>query len=303
MGAAPPAEMRARFNQDVIAWNLDPPPLARVEDLRVPTARREVPVRLYDATGMTARPGHRGEPAIIFYHGGGWVVGDLDSNDRAMRLLALESGVTVISVDYCLAPEHKFPEPLDECLAVARWIHCHGAAWRIDPQRLALGGDSAGANLALATALDLRDAGENWLKYLLLIYGVYARDHDTDSHRRFGGANFGLGTQGMDALWSLYVANRADSENPRAAPLRAQLAGLPAAYVVAGGLDPLRDDSRRLAAHLIEVGGAVEYCEYPGMIHGFMSMTLDLSVTRSATTHAAASLRRALAAAASGTAG
>jgi acetyl esterase len=290
MGTAPAPQMRQRFNEDVVSWNRDPPPLAHIEDLQVPTAARAVPVRLYDP-----RSSRTPNATLIFFHGGGWVVGDLDSNDRALRLLALESGCTVLSVDYCLAPEHKFPAALDECLAVTRWLCRHGEAWGVDSGRLAVGGDSAGANLALTTALALRDAGDSWLRALLLIYGAYAPDFDTESYRAFGGGQFGLATLGMRALWALYLRDPADGENPRAAPLRADLRGLPPACLIAGGLDPLRDDSRRLATRLIEAGGAVDFVEYPGVIHGFMSMTCDVDAARRGTRHAARWLSAALA--------
>lgn len=289
MGTSTPAEMRARFADDIVAWNVDPPALPLVEDRVVPTRHRAVPVRLYDPIGD-------GDPlpTMIYFHGGGWVVGDLNSNDRALRLLALESGVGILSVDYCLAPENPFPAPLNECLEVARWVHRNGASHGIDVERLAIGGDSAGANLALATAIDLRDAGERWLRYLLLVYGVYAREHDTASHRLFGNGLFGFGTDAMDALWSLYLGRDGSADDPRAAPLRARLDGLPPACVVAGQLDPLRDDSRRLAGRLAATGGNVEFVECPGVIHGFMSMTRELAVAQRATARVGDSLRRGL---------
>jgi acetyl esterase len=289
MGTAAPADMRARFNEDVLSWNLDPPPVARIENLFVPLPARRVPVRLYDAS-----PSGTPKGALIFFHGGGWVVGDLDSNERAMRLLAIHSDVIVVSVDYCLAPEHRFPQPLDECVAVTRWIHAHAGDWGIDGARLAVGGDSAGGNLALATALDLRNAGERWLRYMLLLYGAFGRDLDSESYRLFGTGEFGLGTDAMKALWAMYLSSPADAADPRAVPLRADLAGLPPALLIAGGLDPLRDDSRQMASRLIAAGGHVDYREYPGVIHGFMSMTRDLAITRRATAHAAHSLQRAL---------
>ncbi len=288
-GTSPPAEMRARFANDIAGWNADPPQIPLIENTFVPVPRRAVPVRFYSPVADRVP-----RPTLICFHGGGWVVGDLDSNDRTLRLLALESGVSILSVDYLLAPEHPFPAPLDECVEVARWVRREGASLGIDVERLAIGGDSAGANLALAATIDLRDAGERWLRFMLLVYGVYARDHATESHRLYGDGRFGFGTEAMDALWSMYLGLEATADNPRAAPLRADLGGLPPACIVAGGTDPLRDDSRRLAARLVEGGGEVEYREYPGVVHGFMSMTRDLQVARCATTQAAGALRRAL---------
>jgi acetyl esterase len=289
LGTSTPAEMRARFADDIVAWNADPPDVPLIADSVVPTANRRVPVRFYDPVGDGTLL-----PTLIYFHGGGWVVGDLDSNDRALRLLALHSGVAILSVDYCLAPEHPFPAPLHECLEVARWVRRHGASHGIDVDRLAIGGDSAGANLALATALDLRDTSEQWLRYMLLVYGVYAREHETASHRRFGDGQFGFGTEAMGALWSMYLGREGSADDPRAAPLRARLDNLPPACIVAGQLDPLRDDSRRLGGRLIAAGGSVDYLEYPGVIHGFMSMTRDLAVARRATASVADSLRRGL---------
>ena len=288
LGASPPAEMRARYSEDAKIWNRDPPALAKVRDAVVPVGR-PVPVRLYDPIGDG-----RALPTLIFFHGGGWVVGDLDSNDRALRLLAKSSGAAVLSVDYCLAPEHPFPAPLNECLGVVRWLRAHGSALGLDVGRLAVGGDSAGANLALATAIALRDAGDSWLSFMLLIYGVYLRDPASGSQRQFGGGDFGFGTSAMEALWSLYLGDGVRADDPRAAPLLAPLGDLPPACIVAGGLDPLRDDSRRLAARLIEVGGSFEYLEYPGVVHGFMSMSCDLEVARNAIVRVAGALGRAL---------
>jgi acetyl esterase len=221
-------------------------------------------------------------------------VGDLDSNDRALRLLALQSGVAILSVDYCLAPEHPFPAPLEECIFAARWARQHGARLGIDGERLGLGGDSAGANLALAAALDLGDAGESWLRFLLLVCGAYARSLDTPSCEEFGDGRFGFDRVAMAAFWSYYLGAASQPPDPRAEPLYAELRGLPPLYLVAAGMDPLRDDTRRLAARVIEAGGAVEYREYPGVVHGFASMTRDLAIARRATAEAASALRRGL---------
>lgn len=288
LGTSPPAEMRARYSEDAKTWNRDPPALPQVRDAVVPVGR-PVPVRLYDPIGDG-----RALPTLIFFHGGGWVVGDLDSNDRALRMLAKSSGVAVLSVDYCLAPEHPFPAPLNECLEVVRWLRLHGTALGLDVRRLAVGGDSAGANLALSTSIALRDAGESWLSFMLLIYGVYLRDPTSASQLQFGGGDFGFGTAAMEALWSMYLGDAGRADDPRAAPLLAPLGNLPPACIVAGGLDPLRDDSRRLAARLIDVGGCFEYLEFPGVVHGFMSMTCDLAVARNATVRVASALGRAL---------
>lgn len=284
-----PPEMRVRFAADMAELNRDPVALPRVEDKAVPGAFGDVRVRLYDPIG-----GEIPLPAVIYFHGGGWVVGNSDTVDAGLRLLAKLSGVAVLSVDYALAPEHKFPEPLEDCIAVSRWLRGNAETWGIDTGRLALGGDSAGANLALATLLTLRDAGENWIKFSLLFYGAYAADYESQSHRAFGGVEYGVGTQGARRFWSMYLRDDADRLNPLAAPLSADLRGLPPLYLIAAGLDPLRDDTRTLARRLTEAQVPHEYREYAGVIHGFMSMLRGLDAAEDATNAAAEALRTAV---------
>lgn len=294
MGSAPPALMRQRFNEDVKAWNQDLPELAAVSDRVCETAAGSVPVRLYEPAAASTP-----QPCLVFLHGGGWVVGDLDTNERTLRLLALESGVRVLSVDYPLAPEHPFPAALDAGVAVLRWLRTHGAGWGIDPDRLAVGGDSAGGNLALAAALDLRDAGENFLRFMLLIYPALSPEPHSASHRIFGGGDFGLGTEAMKYFWEQYLGTTGSREDPRAAPLRADAAQLPPAYLVTAGLDPLTDDSVALAEKLRAAGIAATHRHYPGVIHGFFSMSLFLDAGAQAVHEAAAALGAALVPAAS----
>ena len=284
-----PPEMRVRFLADMAVWNQNPVELPRVEDKTVPGAFGDVRVRLYDPVG-----GGTALPAIIYFHGGGWIVGNSDSVDAGLRLLAKLSGVAVLSVDYALAPEHKFPEPLEDCIAVSRWLRGHAGAWGVDTERLAIGGDSAGANLALATLLALRDSGENWLKFALLLYGAYAADYVTQSHRDFGGVEYGVGTEGAKKFWSMYLRDEADRLNPLAAPLFAELGGLPPLYLVAAGLDPLRDDTRNLARRLAQARVPHEVKEYSGVVHGFMSMVHRLDAAVEATKAAAEALRTAV---------
>lgn len=284
-----PPEMRVRFAADMAVWNENPIGLTRVEDKTVPGAFGDVRVRLYDPIGSETPL-----PAIIYFHGGGWIVGDCDTVDAGLRLLAKSSGVAVLSVDYALAPEHKFPEPLEDCIAVSRWLRGNAGAWSVDTERLAIGGDSAGANLALATALALRDSGENWLRFSLLVYGVYATDYATESYRDFGGNEYGPGTLGMEMFLSMYLRNEADRRNPLAMPLLAELKGLPPHYLVAAGLDPLRDDTRNLARRLAQARVPHEVKEYSGVVHGFMSMVHGLDAAVEATRAAAEALRTAV---------
>jgi acetyl esterase len=289
VGSATAEVMRRRFNDDVRAWNQDLPALPLVEDRVCDTGAGPIPVRLYDPAG-----GESELPCLIFFHGGGWIVGDLETNERTLRLLARQSGVRVLSVDYPLAPENKFPAGLDVCVAVVRWVREHGAQWGVDASRLAVGGDSAGGNLALATALDLRNAHENFLQYVLLVYAALSPEPHSPSHALFGGGDFGLGTIAMNYFWSQYLADDAQRNDPRAAPSLASMEDMPPMYLVTAGLDPLTDDSTHLADTLRELGIPVTHRHYPGVIHGFFSMSLFLEAGARAVEEAAAALRTAL---------
>jgi len=289
-GTLTPAEMRVQLAEDMASWNQDPPDLPRVENYQVPGPLGEVAVRVYYPDA-----GPQAMPALIYFHGGGWIVGDLDSSDHAIRTLVKQSKIAVASVDYCLAPEHPFPQPLEDCVSVSRWIRENGGVWGLDNRSLAIGGDSAGANLALATALDLRDQGENWLKFTLLIYGVYAGDLSTKSHRLFGNDDMGFGLQAMRRMWRHYIGDEPEAANCRAAPQNAELGGLPPALVIAAEMDPLRDDSRNLVQKMSDAGVQHEYREYPGVVHGFMGLTREFDLAVEAMGHAAEALRGALA--------
>ena len=178
--------------------------------------------------------------------------------DRACRSVSLESGVRVLSVGYRLSPEVKFPAPVEDCVAAALWAQEHARALRVDPSKIALGGASAGANLAMAATLMMRDGRLALPRFLLLLYGVYAMRTDTESYRLFGDGNYGLGAEALDFFMSLCLRDAADRANPLASPVLADLRGLPPAFVAIAGLDPLRDDSRALTHELRAAGVAVE---------------------------------------------
>jgi acetyl esterase len=255
-------------------WNADRPTLWAVYNHEIPGPGGKVRVRLYDP-GI-ARPA----PCLVYIHGGGWVICSLDTHDGACRRLALAGDFLVASVDYRLAPEHKFPAGLEDCVAAVRWIAVHGANWGIDPGRLALGGDSAGANLALATLLSLRDAGANPVRAGLLIYGAYAADTDTTSHAAYGDGSYILSNDDMRWFWNHYLNDEADRRNPLAAPLLADLRDLPALLVTACEFDPLLDDSKRLVARLDEAGTPHRYAFWPGVTHACIHMTRMLEVAQ-----------------------
>lgn len=281
---------RSRARADFTWWNAEPPVVRRVEDLAAEGAAGPVTVRFYDpleADGL--------RPALVYFHGGGWVIGDLELEDSALRTLALASGVCILSVDYALAPEHKYPRPLEDCMAVAQWVYRNAERLSLDGRRIALGGASAGANLALSTALALRDACESWPRFLLLIHGVYSPDNDTPSHRRFGDGTFGLTTAQMEYFWDAYLEDRSQRADPRASPLYARLEGLPPTFLIAAGLDPLLDDSVRLSQGLNAAAVTNELRTYAGVVHGFTLMGRALETANVALRDAGAALRNGLA--------
>jgi acetyl esterase len=270
-----PVEARAQMNATFEAfWNADRPTLWAVYNHEIPGPRGAVRVRLYDPG--VARPA----PCLIYIHGGGWVIGSLDSHDGVCRRLALAGEFLVASVDYGLAPEHKFPAGLEDCVAAVRWLAAHGADWGIERSRLALGGDSAGANLALATLLSLRAAHADPARAGLLIYGAYASDVDTPSSAAYGDGSYVLSTDDMRWFWGHYLRGEADQRNPLAAPLHADLRGLPPLLVTAAEFDPLLDASARLVARLNEAGAPHRYELWPGVTHGCIHMTRMLDVAQ-----------------------
>lgn len=266
------------------------PPLPRVQDLGLPAGPQTLQARLYNPIGDDTL-----HPAIVYLHGGGWCMGSIDSHDGNCRVLAELSRLNVLSIDYPLAPESKFPTALDQIIDACRWLHRQGRKWNIDPDRLAIGGDSAGANLALATAMQLRDADEFFLKGLLLFYGVFEHDHTTASHRHFGrDERYTLSSAAMDFCWSMYLENASQDQDTRAAPLLGELSHLPPAYLVCGSLDPLLDDSTRLHEKLRSAGIQCELKVIPGVTHSFLSFFDKLKPARIAWRGAADFLQKRL---------
>lgn len=266
------------------------PPVDRVENLEVPGEGGPIPVRVYtpEAAGATGR-----RPAIVYFHGGGWVLCGLDTHDSTCRELAVGTGAVVVSVDYRLAPETKFPGPLEDCLAATRWTVEEAERLGIDPDRVAIAGDSAGGNLAAAVAQVCRERGGPALVHQLLIYPVTNRDFETPSYCDNGEGYF-LTTRMMQWFWDHYLDSDTDAENPLAAPLRAKdLAGLPPATVITAEYDPLRDEGRAYAERLAEAGVPTEYTNYEGVFHGFFGMTAQLPRARRAVDDACARLRKA----------
>ncbi len=247
-------------------WNEDAPPIAKLADREMEGPRGPIPIRLYDPGA--AEP----SPCLIYFHGGGFVIGSIASHDGLCRRLANYSGLRVISVAYRLAPEHKFPQPLEDCVASVRWIAAHAASLGIDPSRLLVGGDSAGANLALVTAMVLRDEGGPALNGAVLIYGTYVGHLESSSAKAFGEGYF-LTTEDMKWFAKHYLNGREDLKNPKVYPILGDLAGLPPLMVAAAEFDPLLDDSKRLVERLRSIGAPHDSVIWPGVTHACLHMT------------------------------
>lgn len=262
-----PEQARRRMEIDRAWWNQDRPPLAHIEETTVPGPTRPVPVRLLYPSA------DRPLPVIVYLHGGGWVVGSLETHGRGMHALANASNCIVAAVDYALAPEHRFPAAITEVAAVVEHIVADGASWGADPERIALAGDSAGGNIAIGTELHLRARGRSPVGALGLIYPVAGCDFETESYRAFGGGEWGLSRAEMQAFFDHYLSGPADLDDPRAVPLKADLTGLPPTFVAAAALDVLRDDAVQLDARLRAAGVPGTFDLYEGVTHGFMGLT------------------------------
>jgi acetyl esterase len=287
---APLSDVRAAVDRIGAFLGEGSVPLARERDLALPGPHGQVPCRLYLPDGAD-KP-----PLLIYAHGGGFMQGSLSSWDAVLRELVRQSGVAALSVDYRLAPQHRFPVAFEEMVAMIRLAAREGAGLGIDPTRLAVGGDSAGANLALAAAAALRNAGEGALGFTLLIYGCYSTDTESPSWQRFG-RGAGLSQTQMRWIWETYLERPEQQRDWRAVPILADPAGLPPAHLIVGNLDPLLDDSHRLAARLKEGGVPCELTVYDGINHGFIRYGRLIATARRAIGDCAAALRNALVAA------
>ena len=232
----------------------------------------------------------RALPVLVWFHGGGWVWSSVDTHDRLAREYAAAGEVAVVNVDYALSPEAKFPTALEECAAVAAWLAEHGAGWGLDASRMVLGGDSAGGNLALAAALLLRDRGGPPLRGILAVYPVCDADFTRPSYRQYA-EGFMLSAEKMRFYWDAYVPHDCDKLHPLAAPLRANLAGLPPVLVQQAELDVLRSEGEALVAALRATRVPVEHQVFPGVIHGFMRHTGRVARAREAVAKAGEWLR------------
>ncbi|MDP9282924.1 MAG: alpha/beta hydrolase [Chloroflexota bacterium] len=281
------AEARARGGSVSAAPALAPEPVADVRDVVIGTLP-PISARLY-------RPRSGTLPLLVYFHGGGWVVGSVALADPFCRAIANASGCAVLSVDYRLAPEDRYPAAADDAYAATRWSADHASELGIDPSRIAVGGSSAGGNLAAVVALMARERGTPALAFQLLHVPVTDHDFDTSSYRA-NGKGFGLTRNGMQWFWDHYAPDPKVRNEPYASPLRAKdLAGLPPAHIVTAECDVLRDEGKAYATRLSEAGVATTYVEYPGMVHGFTGLAVRIPMGRTAIDDMGAALRRALA--------
>ena len=263
------------------------PAIHATRDLAVPGARGTIRARLYRPSAA------RKLPLIVYFHGGGFVVCDIDVYDDLCRLLANHSGCAVVSVEYRLSPEVPFPGPLEDCYSALKYLAQQGESLDVDAARLAVAGDSAGGNLATAAAQLSRDRHGPALRYQALIYPALDPACDSGSMRELA-EGFLLSRAVMRWYWGCYLAAPADAVNPLAAPLRADVTGLPPATVITAEFDPLRDEGEAYVDRLRGAGVAVVGRRYLGMIHGFVSLPHVTAVANHALADVAADLRAAL---------
>ena len=286
-----PKEARQLFRETRPASTPTPPEIGSVRDLTAQGPHGPIPLRVYRPANV---PATTPLATLVFFHGGGWVIGDLDTHDVLCRQLTAEAGVSVVSVDYRLAPEHKFPAALDDASAATRWIVAHADELSVDPVRLAVGGDSAGGNLAAVVALLAREERGPSIALQVLVYPVTDAAAESRSFADFADG-FMLTRDGMRWFTAHYLTKKEEAADWRVSPLRAtSLAGLPPALIVTAGFDPLRDEGEAYAARLREAGVRVDYACYGGMLHGFVPMGRMIDTATRGVSLIAASLRQAL---------
>ena len=267
------------------------PAEAKVVDRTIPGPAGDLAVRLYRPASA---PADAKLPCLIYAHGGGWVFGNLDSHDVLCAQFALEAGIVVFAIDYRLAPEARFPGAFDDVVAGLKWVAANGASIGVDSSKLAIGGDSAGGNLAAAVSIWARDNGGPKLRLQLLAYPVTDAVGRAESYRRYEDG-YGLNAATMEWFFDHYAPDKTTRGDWRVSPLRAKsLGGLAPALVITAGYDPLRDEGRAYAFRLHQEGTQADLVEFGGMLHGFLSSPMLLHGARRGTSLAAAALREAL---------
>ena len=286
-----PGEARAVYRDRRSFSQPAPPEVASVRDLEARGPGGPVPLRAYRPLGSAD---HAVLPVLVYYHGGGWVIGDLDTHDTLCRQLANLSGCAVVAVDYRMGPEHRFPAAVDDCIAATRWVRANASALKVDPARLAVGGDSAGGNLAAVVTLAARAAGDLPIAFQLLIYPATDQRRGAPSHTA-NGQGYLLTADTMAWFHDHYIADPAQDLDWRASPLlHPDLGRLPPAFVLTAGYDPLRDEGLQYAQKLTEAGGRATLVCFERQIHGFILMGRVIDEAHAAVQLCAAQLRQAL---------
>ncbi|MDI3288047.1 alpha/beta hydrolase [Polyangium sp. 15x6] len=269
----------------------EPPAVAEVRDLHADAPHGRIPLRLYRPAGTTTGTVL---PGLVYYHGGGWTIGDLDTHDTLCRTLANGAGCAVVSVDYRLGPEHRFPAAVDDSLAATYWVQRNAEALGIDGTRIAVGGDSAGGNLAAVVALAARDAGDLGITFQLLIYPATDMRRIAPSHTT-NGQGYLLTRDSITYYHDHYIGDPAHDLDWRASPLlHPSHENLPPALVLTAGYDPLRDEGLQYAERLTAAGSKASYVCFERQVHGFVPMGKVFDEANTAVALCAASLRAAL---------
>jgi acetyl esterase len=269
---ADPVAARLETRRRRLPWNAGGPAMAQTQELSLDLPGRSLPARLF-------KPVAAPRGVILFLHGGGWVTGDLDTHDRVARSLAA-ADAAVLAVAYRKAPEHPFPAPLDDVVDSWAWLTRQGPALAVDVSALAIAGDSAGANLALGASLTLARKGARRPDAHALFYGVYDADLETDSYRTLGDGRYGLSRASMAMYWDLYAPDKARRREPAASPLRGALQDVARPFLLWSALDPLRDDSRKLAQALNACGNGAVALEMQAVPHAFLHYGASVTASR-----------------------
>jgi len=287
-----PEQARHFYRERRFATQPEPPEVAESRDLVADGPHGPIPLRMVRPKGSTA---DQVLPVLVYYHGGGWVIGDLDTHDTLCRSLANLAGCAVIAVDYRMGPEFKFPAAPDDCIAATRWVRANAAALKVDANRMAVGGDSAGGNLAAVVSLAARDAGDLPIRFQLLIYPATDAHCDTQSYHA-NGQGYMLTRETMAYFYGHYIDNEGHKNDWRASPLRAAShANLPPALVITAGFDPLRDEGLHYAQKLTQAGNRATHISFERQIHGFVTMGKVIDEANAAVALCASMLRDALA--------
>ncbi len=265
-------------------------PIGKVVNTTCPGPGGDIPLRIYTPVAAGGEP----HPALVYFHGGGYVTGNLDTHDGLCRMLAAESGLCVISVDYRLAPEHKFPAAVDDAFAALSWIEANAAKLGVDATRLAVGGDSAGGGLTAVVAQMAKEKGGPALAFQMLLFPVTQIGSETKSLRDCAEGYF-LERATLEWFYAHYLDAGADKSDPRVSPLAAKdVSGLPPAYVMVAEFDPLHDEGAQYAAKMKAAGVSVTVADYPGLVHDFIYLQAVLPQAPEAIKAAAGALKGAL---------